>query len=144
MNYTNLKSFILDNIKENDFLGGMDLEKIKEIESTLNLEIPSEYKKFLVDFGYIGLYGVEIYGYVKSTNYNFLTEQTTEFWSLGLQQNKIVLSNEGEYIVCLDVTTELIVLCDEMGMSTTETKLTFSQYYLNRLQRAKKDFELYG
>lgn len=144
MSYQKLKIFIEENSKMNDFSGGIKNHKIEYIESILKLKLPLEYKNFLCDFGYLGLYGVEIYGYVLSTNYNLLVEQTFDFWSSGLSKDNVVTSNEGEYIICLDVNTKLIKLYDLVGNQEKETNLTFSEYYLNRLQRAKEDFELYG
>lgn len=130
MNYETLKNFIENNISKGISLGGIEPEDILKIESELNVIIPNDYKKYLNDFGHVILYGVEINGYSKKTNYCSIIEETKKLQEHDISKKLLVLSNEGEYYVCLDVVYDNIFEYDVSAGDSFNTQKTFVEYFL--------------
>ncbi|ETB70618.1 hypothetical protein A943_13985, partial [Bacillus sp. CPSM8] len=65
MNYSQVEQFIKENAEDDDFTGGISIEKINEIQENLNVKLPESYKWFLKNYGSGGIYGVDILGHGK-------------------------------------------------------------------------------
>lgn len=46
MNYSEVEQFIKENAEDDDFTGGISIEKINDIQENLNVKLPESYKWF--------------------------------------------------------------------------------------------------
>lgn len=60
MNKEKLINFIQENIEADDFTGGVDEKQVDYVQDTLDLELTESYKWFITNYGYGGLFGVDI------------------------------------------------------------------------------------
>ena len=91
----------LENIEYVNFTGGVEEDKIKDIEVKLNVNFPESYKNFLRKYGYGAAYGREVLGSGKSEVPSVVAE-TLRFRKLGLPEQYVVIQNCDEWIYCLD------------------------------------------
>ena len=63
---------------------------IKEAEKKLKVRLPETYKRFLIEFGFGGLDGIEILGVAKNGRVVFV-DTTLKLRELGMPQNLIVI-----------------------------------------------------
>ena len=99
--YSELDKFILENTEDVNFIGGVEENKIKDIEVNLNVNLPESYKNFLRKYGYGAAYGREVLGCGKSEVPSVVAE-TLRFRKLGLSEQYVVIQNCDEWIYCLD------------------------------------------
>lgn len=147
MNYQELKDFLTKElIYLNEKPIKMSSKLINQFEQELNIKFPIDYRLFLGDFSYISLYGVEIYGHLETFDFNPLIKNTLECREGGLPLHLIVLRNLGEFYVCLDSKTGKIVLWSWLDKEEdiTLTNKSFSEYFLEKLQEAKRNYLLFG
>lgn len=89
--------------EEKDFYGRVDKEDIKQIEVTLDVEIPKQYKDFIAKFGSGGICGIDLEG-IEGNLCSSMLQATKRYHKLGLNKNFIVIYNLGEFIMCMDTT----------------------------------------
>lgn len=135
-----LNEFIYNNLDEIFVSGGASIKEIELIEETLNVKLENEYKSYLMRYGMIMGFGVEILGFGKNGNFP-MVEQTLRFRKMGLEDCYIVIRDVGEYIFCLNVDTGYISNWDAIDPSHVIVSDSFYKYVVKELVEAKEDWE---
>lgn len=100
MNYSEVEQFIKENAEDDDFTGGISIEKINDIQENLNVKLPESYKWFLKNYGSGGIYGVDILGHGKVSRVVTVTEDYRDHY--GLIDGIVVIEYVDEFSYCLD------------------------------------------
>lgn len=135
-----LESFIRENPDEMFAAGEISAAEAERIEKELDVELTGEYRSFLLKFGFIMGYGVEILGCAKNGNSNML-EQTLRFRKQGLEKNYIVIRNADEWVYCLDLNTGSITSWDPIDKNHINEADGFYEYVVTELEEAKEEFD---
>ncbi|MCS1350903.1 SMI1/KNR4 family protein [Mechercharimyces sp. CAU 1602] len=108
ISYEEKKSKILSLIKKAQeiepsdfFMGGVEEERILNLERTLDVNLSESYKWFLREFGHGGIGGVEILGDIPGEVCTCVRD-TIELRKHGLPLSHVVIENVDEYYMCLD------------------------------------------
>ena len=142
--YSELDKFILENTEDVNFIGGVEENKIKDIEVKLNVNLPESYKNFLRKYGYGAAYGREVLGCGKSEVPSVVAE-TLRFRKLGLPEEYVVIQNCDEWIYCLDTGNMKNEECPVIswdrneGFDSIEGK-DFNSFILEQFNEAKEDW----
>lgn len=145
MLYNEIQQFIKENKEYANFTGGVEKDKIKEVEEILQVKLPDSYKWFLEEYGYGDMFGEEIIGCGKSEVPSVI-QQTIRFRELGLPQQYVVIQNCDEWIYCLD-TNEIIdnecpvVSWDRINGLEGRQADNFVCFLLSVFKEAKEDWE---
>ena len=137
--YDKLVDFINANDNNIFITGGINPQKINEIEEVLGIEICDEYKRFLNQFGMIMGFGITILGCGKSGNPSVIT-QTLRFRDFGLEKKYIVVCSADEWIYCLNSETNEISSWDAVDQRHKIESSGFSEFVLRELLDAKADW----
>jgi hypothetical protein len=143
--YSALQEFIKQYGKDNDFTGGVSEDKVKETEQKLQVSLPESYKWFLRNYGYGGLFGVEIirYGFTGPAVVD-ATKGHQKYYDLidGL----VVIEDIDEFAYCLDTNKmkngecPVIMWDNQEGYGRT-LFVNFLDYLIERLEWAKEDWD---
>ncbi|MED3910561.1 SMI1/KNR4 family protein [Peribacillus simplex] len=145
MNYSELQVFIKEYGKDDDFTGGVSDEKVKETEIKLKVPLPESYKWFLRNYGYGGIFGVEIIGYgLTGPAVVDATKGHQKYYDLigGL----VVIEDIDEFAYCLDTNKmkdgecPVIMWDNQEGYGRTLAD-NFLDYLIERLEWAKEDWD---
>ncbi|MEK4066233.1 SMI1/KNR4 family protein [Peribacillus sp. FSL R5-0717] len=145
MKYSALQEFIKQYGKDNDFTGGVSEDKVKETEQKLLVSLPESYKWFLRNYGYGGLFGVEIIGYgFTGPAVVDATKGHQKYYDLinGL----VVIEDIDEFAYCLDTNKmkdgecPVIMWDNQEGYGRT-LAVNFLDYLIERLEWAKEDWD---
>jgi len=145
MFYQEIENFIKENETFSSFTGGVEENKIIEVEEALNVRLPNSYKWFLTKYGYGAVFGQEILGCGKSEVPSVVL-QTKRFRQLGLPEQYVVIQNCDEWIYCLDTNGLVNYECPVIswdrvnGLDEIESS-NFSSFILNAFEEAKEDWE---
>lgn len=143
--YSALQEFIKQYGKDNDFTGGVSEDKVKETEQKLLVSLPESYKWFLRNYGYGGLFGVEIIGYgFTGPAVVDATKGHQKYYDLinGL----VVIEDIDEFAYCLDTNKmkdgecPVIMWDNQEGYGRT-LAVNFLDYLIERLEWAKEDWD---
>ncbi|MDM5221315.1 SMI1/KNR4 family protein [Peribacillus sp. NJ11] len=145
MNYSELQVFIKEYGKDDDFTGGVSDEKVKETEIKLKVPLPESYKWFLRNYGYGGIFGVEIIGYgLTGPAVVDATKGHQKYYDLigGL----VVIEDIDEFAYCLDTNKmkdgecPVIMWDNHEGYGRTLAD-NFLDYFIERLELVKEDWD---
>lgn len=135
-----LNDFICDNFDEMYVSGGVSINEIELSENILNVKLENEYKSYLMKYGMIMGFGVEILGFGKNGK-SPLVEQTLRFRKMGLENNYIVIRNLDEWIYCLNVNNGDVSSWDAINKNHIIVSDSFNKYVVEELNEAKEDWE---
>jgi|LakMenE18May11ns_1017448.scaffolds.fasta_scaffold9927583_3 hypothetical protein len=101
MKITKVFKLIENNIDDSDFVGQIDISKIKLAESLLQVSFSTDYKLFLNKYGCGDIFGLEIYGIISdpSSDANGIPNViwiTNELRREGLSSSLIPIAEDGE------------------------------------------------
>ncbi|WP_404978179.1 SMI1/KNR4 family protein [Bacillus paralicheniformis] len=129
----------------NDFSGGISIEKINEIQKSLNVKLPESYKWFLKNFGSGGIFGVEILGYDLEGAY--VVEQTEDYRKCyNLPGGIVVIEYVDEFSYCLDTNKmedgecPVIVWANNAGYGDVVAN-NFLEFFMEDLKESKENWE---
>ncbi|WP_347343045.1 SMI1/KNR4 family protein [Peribacillus frigoritolerans] len=142
MKYSALKEFIKQYGEDDDFTGGVSEDKVKETEQKLQVSLPESYKWFLRNYGYGGLFGVEIIGYgFTGPAVVDATKGHQKYYDLidGL----VVIEDIDEFAYCLDINKMKdgecpVIMWDNQEGYGVKLADNFLEYFIERLEEAKK------
>lgn len=135
-----IETFIKKNEEDIIVTGGISNEKIAGIEESLQLTICKDMKDFLLKFGMILGYGVEILGCGK-TGISSLESQTKRFREFGLPHNYLVIRNVDEWLYCLNNDTGTVSSWDRNNQKFIKCSDSLEKYILDELEEAQVDWE---
>ena len=97
--------------ENSDFEGNKSEELVQKAEKFLDVQFPSEYRKFLLEFGYGDVDGIEIFGLINDkfeTNSvpDAIALTAKERKSASLEKNLIIIGDSPEYYYALDLGKE--------------------------------------
>ncbi|MDE6789436.1 MAG: SMI1/KNR4 family protein [Ruminococcus sp.] len=134
-----LNEFIYNNLDEMFISGGTSTKEIEISEETLNVKLENEYKSYLMRYGMIMGFGVEILGFGKNGK-SPMVEQTLRFRKMGLENCYIVINNLDEWIDCLNVNTGAVSSWDAIDKNHIIVSDSFYEYVIKELVEAKEDW----
>ena len=109
---------------------------IREAEKKLKVRLPETYKRFLIEFGFGGLDGIEILGVAKNGRVVFV-DTTLKLRELGMPQNLIVIEECDEWVYCIENESQSIVSwAIEDGNTYREAYQDFETYLQDRVNDA--------
>lgn len=88
--------------EQGDFTGGVNDNRISEIETMLNVRLPESYKWFIKEYGHGGIGGIEILG-VSKAEIPSCVKETQKYRQYGLPEYFVVVENCDEWLYCLDL-----------------------------------------
>lgn len=126
-------------------MGGVEEEKIIEVEKAINVTLPNSYKWFLREFGYASVAGVEILG-MAPTGVPPVVEYTLDFRETGMPDSWVVICSCDEWVYCLVTDKMVNGECPVIDWDnyTGDSFQYFDNFYLfliNELESAIKDWE---
>ncbi|MGG3556785.1 SMI1/KNR4 family protein [Peribacillus frigoritolerans] len=145
MKYSALQEFIKQYREDDDFTGGVSEDKVKETEQKLQVSLPESYKWFLRNYGYGGLFGVDIIGYgFTGPAVVDATKDHQKYY--GLIDGLVVIEDIDEFAYCLDTNKIKNGECPVITWDNQEgygVKLAdnFLEYFIERLEEAKEDWD---
>lgn len=84
-----------------NYVGGVDSNRILQIETILKVTLPESYKWFLEKYGHILIMGIEIYG-VSKGEIPSCVKSTERYRKIGLPSKFVVVESSDEWVYCLD------------------------------------------
>jgi len=98
--YNDLEAMFSQYAQDDDYTGGVSIEKVKDVEKELKIILPEEYKWFLSKYGNGGLDNLSVLGVSKSPVAPCI-RITKELRSKGLIDNCVVIENCDEWYYCI-------------------------------------------
>ncbi|ASB90059.1 SMI1/KNR4 family protein [Bacillus sonorensis] len=145
MNYSQVEQFIKENVEDDDFTGRISIEKINEIQESLNVKLPESYKWFLKNYGAGGIYGVDILGHGKvSPRVVTVTENYRNHY--GLIDGIVVIEYVDEFSYCLD-TNKMeggecpVILWENQEDYGRTVADNFLYFFMEELEESKENWE---
>ena len=109
---------------------------IKEAEERLSVKLPEAYKKFLMEFGFGGLDGIETLGVAKNGRMVFV-DTTLELRASGMPKNLIAIEDCDEWFYCIENESQQVVSWSiEDGNDYRESYSDFEAYLQDRANDA--------
>lgn len=145
MNYSELQEFIKENRQDAYFTGGVSDEKVQETEIKLQVLLPDSYKWFLRNYGYGGIFGVEIIGY--ALNGPAVVDATKEYQKYyKLIDGIVVIENVDEFAYCLDTNKMKngecpVIMWDNQEGYGRKVADNFLDYLIESLKEAKENWD---
>ncbi|MFF2496856.1 SMI1/KNR4 family protein [Peribacillus sp. NPDC058075] len=145
MKYSALQEFIKQYGKGDDFTGGVSEDKVRETEQKLQVSLPESYKWFLRNYGYGGLFGVDIIGYgFTGPAVVDATKGHQKYYDL--TDGLVVIEDIDEFAYCLDTNKMKYGECPVITWDNQEgygVKLAdnFLDYFIERLEEAKDNWD---
>lgn len=124
---------------------GINNDKIDEIEQTLNIKLPEDYKWFLKNYGQILIMGVEIYGVLENKILSCV-KITEDYRKLGLPNKFVVIENCDEWVYCIDTSNIedgecYVVDWDRIDGVGFEEYESFLEFFYKRLVTAMENWD---
>ncbi|MFS0765683.1 SMI1/KNR4 family protein [Peribacillus phoenicis] len=145
MKYSKLQEFIKTNRQDAYFTGGVSDEKVQETEIKLQVPLPDSYKWFLRNYGYGGIFGVEIIGYGLAGP--AVVDATKDYQKhYKLIDGIVVIENVDEFAYCLDTNKmqngecPVILWDNQEGYGFTAAD-NFLDYLIESLEEAKENWD---
>ncbi|NTU28075.1 SMI1/KNR4 family protein [Bacillus tequilensis] len=146
MNYSQVEQFIKENADDDDFTGGISIDKINAIEEKLNVKLPNSYKWFLEKYGSGGVYRVNILGHGKATaRVVTVTEDYRKYYDL--IDGIVVIEYIDEFSYCLDTNRmdddgecPAILWDNQEGYGRTVAR-NFLEFLMEDLEESKENWE---
>ena len=144
MNYSEVEQFIKENAEDDDFTGGISIEKINDIQENLNVKLPESYKWFLKNYGSGGIYGVDILGHGKVSRVVTVTEDYRDHY--GLIDGIVVIEYVDEFSYCLD-TNKMeggecpVILWENQEDYGRTVADNFLYFFMEELEESKENWE---
>lgn len=135
-----LDEFIQDNEDGIIIMGGITEDRIHVLEDKLELELHKEIKEFLLRYGIIMGYGVEILGCGKGRE-SSLVRETQRFREFGLEKEYVVIRNVDEWIYCLNNKNGKISSWDRNEKKHLLKGDSLEKYILDELMDAKEEWD---
>lgn len=144
MNYSEVEQFIKENAEDDDFTGGISIEKINDIQENLNVKLPESYKWFLKNYGSGGIYGVDILGHGKVSRVVTVTEDYRDHY--GLIDGIVVIEYVDEFSYCLDTNRMVdgecpVILWDNQEGYGRTVATNFLEFFIENLKESKENWE---
>jgi hypothetical protein len=136
---------LINNGPDRLITGGVDDNRIVEVEKELNVTLPESYKWFLREFGYASVAGVEILG-MAPTGVPPVVEYTLDFRETGMPDSWVVICSCDEWVYCLVTDKMVNGECPVIDWDnyTGDSFQYFDNFYLfliNELESAINDWE---
>lgn len=128
-----------------NYTGGVDSNRVLQIETILNVDLPESYKWFLQNYGHILIMGVEIYG-VSKGEIPSCVKATERYRKIGLPSQFVVIESSDEWIYCLntsDIKAGECTIVDwdrREGVGSQEYK-NFYDFFYERLKDACENWD---
>lgn len=124
---------IIEQYRDESVFSGKILDEniIESAIKELNVNIPSDYRWFISNYGQGGIGGVDILGISKSNRAVF-KDVTLEYRKYGLPNNLVVIENCDEWLYCIDTNTEKIVSWNRIDGVLGERYTTFLEFVIDR------------
>lgn len=135
-----LDEFIQDNEDDMIIMGGITEDRIHVLEDKLELELHKEIKEFLLRYGIIMGYGVEILGCGKGSE-SSLVRETLRSREFGLEKEYVVIRNVDEWIYCLNNKNGKISSWDRNEKKHLSKGDSLEKYILDELMDAKEEWD---
>ncbi|APC40348.1 SMI1/KNR4 family protein [Clostridium estertheticum] len=125
--------------------GGVDINRILQIETLLKVTIPESYKWFLQNYGHILIMGIEIYG-VSKGEIPSCVKATERYRKIGLPSQFVVIESSDEWVYCLD-TSDIktgectIVDWDRRDGVGSQEYENFYEFFYERLKDACENWD---
>ncbi|MGE7184061.1 SMI1/KNR4 family protein [Peribacillus sp. NPDC006672] len=145
MKYSELQEFIKENRRDAYFTGGVSDEKIKETEIKLHVPLPDSYKWFLRNYGYGGVFGVEIIGYgLAGPAVVDATKDYQKYYQLS--DGIVVIESVDEFAYCLDTNKMKngecpVIMWDNQEGYGRKVADNFLDYLIESLEEAKENWD---
>lgn len=130
-------------IEEDNFIGGVCEEKIKDVEKYLEIQFPEDYRWFLKRYGAGGIEGIDILGIEKQQSEiekNTVVYATSQFRNeYNLASNIAIIEYSGGYATGINtkntVGEKSIVLIEPCKGGEIISKCdNFGEYFLDKLK----------
>lgn len=127
-----------DETYEENFSGSVDDNLIFEVESDLQVVMPSDYKAFLKEYGSGGIAGIIVLG-IESENddiqtYSLVSETKNCRREYRFPNSYIVVESGAGYVTCLDTKENEVLLCEprENG-EIIHRRQNFLEYLIDKI-----------
>lgn len=132
---------LIESIEEDSIIfGGVNEEKILEIEKRLNVKLPNQYKEFLSNYGGGIFEGVEVYGANPKENIESTCIKNTIYFreNEDMPLNLIVIEVVGEYVYCvksaIESDDESVYIWNSVNRTEEASEYSnFNDYLYNRI-----------
>lgn len=134
---------LLNELKKDEELfdiGGISVLKVEEIEQNLEVIFPKDYKTFLIQFGLLSGYGVDILGCGKKGEAS-VVKITQKYRHFGLPKEYVVIRDVGEWIYCLDTITDRVISWDRSNKKPKRISDSFEEYLSGTILEAKENWD---
>lgn len=135
-----LEKFIHDNQSEIFVTGGISEKEVEDLEKKLNIKFRTEIKDYLLKYGIIIGYGIEILG-CGNNGISSLVRETKRFKEYGLDNDFIVIRNSDEWIYCFNNNDGTITSWDRNEKNHIKKSDSLYAYILSELLEAKEVWE---
>ncbi len=109
------------------------IDMLTEAEKKLGFKIPSEFLWFLKKYGHGGIGGIEVLGNTKNMILAFEIE-TIKYRKYGLPENLLVIENCDEWLYCIDIHTNKIIMWSQNQGASEPCYNSFFEYLLDRMK----------
>ena len=137
---------LIKELRNNDYsdelfvVGGISETKVEELARKLNVTFTNSYKEFLMEFGRIIGYGVDILGCGQSGEASVVKE-TLRYRQFGLPNQFVVIRDIGEWVYCLDTTNDGVISWDRNSQTPKKVCNSFEEYICDTILEAKEDWD---
>lgn len=135
-----LEDFIRENQEDIFVTGGISEKEIEELEKELKLVFRSEIRNYLLQYGIIMGYGVEMLGCGKNS-VSSLVKETKRYREYGLSDEFIVIRNADEWIYCINNNNGEVSSWDRIEKKHLKKNSNFDAYILSEMVDAKEDWD---
>ena len=137
---------LIKELRNNDYsdelfvVGGISETKVEELARNLNVTFTNSYKEFLMEFGRIIGYGVDILGCGQSGEASVVKE-TLRYRQFGLPNQFVVIRDIGEWVYCLDTTNDGVISWDRNRQTSKKVCNSLEEYICDTILEAKEDWD---
>lgn len=135
---------LLNNGPDPIITGGVDDDKIMEVEKKLNVTLPESFKWFLREYGHGGVAGVTILG-IGLTGMPPVVKFTQYYRKYGMPKSLVVINSVDEWVYCLEtskmVDGECPVIDWDLQGESVQHFDNFYEFLIKELERALEDYE---
>ena len=133
--FSDLDKFLTEN-QDVLITGGVEDEKVNEIEKDLGVTLHPSMKMFLKKYGFLMGYGLEVNGCGRNGE-SQLVADTLRYRNFGLKERFIVVTDEGEFCYCIDNNSGEILVWYRDNTSYRITNKSLEEYILEELKDGK-------
>lgn len=136
---------LINNGPDRLITGGVDDNRIVEVEKELNVTLPESYKWFLREYGHGGIAGIDIIGIGPKSVEPPVVQLTKDYRKIGMPNSLVAIYNADEWVYCLETNKMVNGECPVIDWDFRgESFRHYDNFYLfliDKLESALDDYE---